>query len=150
MPVLTRSDGEPRVFAARAAAPDDQWQDALRKLFPTEVFAAYLATVAILASVPASAARNVVAWIVYGMGALATVVYMSATWDDDPQVRRSELRYAWPQLILAVVAFTCWAFSIGGAFTVFAWYEPWIGGVILICGSLLLTGLNKLLGTLAQ
>ena len=51
MPILARADGAPRTYAARAAQPDDQWRDALTKLFPVEVFTAYLAAVAILSGV---------------------------------------------------------------------------------------------------
>lgn len=149
MPILTRADGVPRTYAARAAQPDDQWQDALTKLFPAEVFMAYLAVVAIISSVDPSPVRDIVAWVVFAAGVLATVVYMIATWDPDPAVRREELKYAWPQLVLAVFAFTSWAFTIGGAFATFPWYEQWIGGVTLIIGALLLTGLNKLIGTFA-
>ena len=149
MAILTRSDGTPRAYAARAANPDDQWQDALTKLFPMEVFAAYLAAVAIMSAVDPSKIKDIVAWAVFGAGALATVVYMMATWDPDPVVRRDELRYAWPQLILAIFAFSSWAFSVGGAFATFPWYEQWIGGVTLIIAALLLTGINKLVGTFA-
>lgn len=149
MPILTRADGVPRTYAARAVQPDDQWQDALTKLFPVEVFTAYLAAVAILSSVDPSQVRDIVSWAIFAAGALATVVYMIATWDPDPSVRREELRYAWPQLVLAMFAFASWAFSVGGAFATFPWYEQWIGGVTLIIGALLLTGLNKLIGTFA-
>lgn len=149
MPILARADGTPRVYAARAVQPDDQWQDALTKLFPTEVFTAYLAAVAILSGVDPTPTRDIVAWVIFGAGAFATVLYMMATWDPDPTVRREELRFAWPQLILSVFAFSAWAFSIGGAFATFPWYEQWIGGVVLIIGALLLTGLNKLIGTFA-
>jgi hypothetical protein len=148
MKILTKADGSPREFAARAVQPDDQWQDALTKLFPTEVFTAYLAAVAILSGVE-SDVKGIVSWVVFGAGALATLLYMMATWDPDPQIRREELRFAWPQLVLAVFAFTAWAFSLGGAFQTFPWYEQWIGGVVLVIGALLLTGLNKLIGTFA-
>lgn len=149
MPILTRADGTSRTFAARASRPDDGWQDSLTKLFPVEVFTAYLAAVAIISGVDPSPVRDTVAWVVFGIGILATVVYMIATWDPDPVVRREELKYAWPQLTLAVFAFASWAFSVGGAFDTFVWYEQWIGGVTLIIGALLLTGLNKLIGTFA-
>ena len=149
MRFLTRADGLPRTYAARAAQPDDQWNDALTKLFPAEVFSAYLAAVAILTAVTESPIYGVVAWLVYAAGLLATPIYMLATWDPDPGVRRDELRYAWPQLILALFAFTAWAFSLGGAFGLFPWYEQWVGGLALIVGALILTGLNKLIGTLS-
>lgn len=149
MAILTRSDGQPRVYAARAAQPEDQWSDALTKLFPVEVFTAYLAAVAILSGVTTSAIYATVAWLVYAAGLVATPIYMAATWDVDPVVRREELRFAWPQLVLALFAFTAWAFSLGGAFALLPWYEQWVGGVALIVAALILTGLNKLLGTLS-
>ena len=150
MRLLARADGLPRTFATRAANPDDQWNDALVKLFPAEVFAGYLAAVAILTAVQQSPMYGIMAWVIYAVGLLATPIYMLATWDSDPVIRRQELRFAWPQLVLALFAFTAWAFSIGGAFGLFPWYEQWIGGVVLILASLVLTGLNKLLGTLAM
>jgi len=146
---LTKKDGTPRAYAARAAQPDDQWQDALVKLFPVEVFMAYLAAVALITKVEPSPTKVIVSWVVFGVGVLATVVYMIGTWDPDPGIRREELRFAWPQLILAVFAFSAWAFTLGGAFAAFPWYEQWIGGVVLIIGGLLLTGVNKLIGTFA-
>jgi len=149
MPILARADGTPRRYAVRAAQPSDQWQDALTKLFPPEVFTAYLAAVAILTAVDPSPKRDVIAWVIFAAGAIGTVIYLMATWDPDPTIRREELRFAWPQLVLAVFAFSVWAFSIGGAFATFVWYEQWMGGVILVVGALLLTGLNRLIGTFA-
>ena len=149
MQLLTRSDGVPRTFAARAVTPDDEWSEALTKLFPTEVFSAYLGAVALMTAVDKTPTWFIAAWCLFGAGVLATVIYMIATWDPDPDVLREEMRFAWPQLILAVVAFSTWAFTIGGAFTAFTWYEQWLGGIALIMGSLLLTGLNKLIGSLA-
>lgn len=140
----------PRIFAARAAQPSDNWRDSLTKLFPAEVFTAYLALVNLLTAVDASPARDVVAWVIFATGALATLIYMVATWDPDPFIRNREIQRAWPQLVLALLAFTTWAFSVGGAFATFPWYEQWIGGVALIAGALLLTALNKLLGNFAK
>lgn len=147
---MTKHTSTPRIFAARAAQPDDQWKDSLTKLFPPEVFTAYLALVLLLTAVEPSPARDVVAWVIFAAGALATLFYMIATWDPNPIIRKHEIQYAWPQLILALVAFSTWAFSIGGAFATFAWYEQWIGGVALIVGALLLTALNKLIGVFAK
>lgn len=143
------SNGTPRIFAARAAQPADHWNDSLLKLFPPEVFTGYLALVNILTAVDASPARDVIAWLIFAAGAAATLIYMIATWDPNPLIRRKEIQHAWPQLTLALLAFTTWAFSIGGAFATFAWYEQWIGGIALIVGALLLTALNKLLGKFA-
>ena len=150
MPVLVRADGRKRVFAARAAAPDDGWGEAVTKLIPVEVVAAYLAAVQILSGIELNQSVEIAQWILFAVGMVATVLYMLATWDTDPVIRREELRYAWPQLLIAIGAFAVWAFAVGTPFGLFAWYAEWMGGLALIVGALLLAAINKLLGTWSQ
>jgi len=148
MPVLVRANGQPR--AARAVAPTDNWSDAVTKLIPIEVVAAYLAAVQIVTGLESSTSVAVAQWILFGIGALATILYMLATWDPDPAVRESDLKSAWPQLFISLAAFVTWAFAIGSPFGLLAWYEGWMGGLALIAGALLLAAINKLLGTWAR
>ena len=148
MPVLARANGQPR--AARAVAPDDNWGDAITKLIPIEVVAGYLAAVQIVTGLESSTSVAVAQWILFGVGMVATVLYMLATWDPDPAVRRADLKSAWPQLFIALAAFVVWAFAIGSPFGLLAWYESWMGGLALIAGALLLAAINKLLGTWAR
>jgi hypothetical protein len=148
MPVLARANGQPR--AARAVAPTDNWGDAITKLIPIEVVAGYLAAVQIVTGLESSASVSVAQWILFGVGMVATILYMLATWDPDPAVRRADLVSAWPQLFISLAAFVAWAFAIGAPFGLFAWYESWMGGLALIAGALLLAAINKLLGTWAR
>jgi hypothetical protein len=112
--------------------------------------AAYLAAVQIIAGLEMDSSVAIAQWIVFAIGAIATVLYMVATWDPDPAVRRQDLRYAWPQVLISLAAYTVWAFAIGSPFGLFAWYAEWMGGLALIVGALLLAAINKLLGTWAQ
>jgi len=146
MPILARSDNFRR-YAARSATPNDDWLSALTKIIPVEVIAAYTAAIKLLQGVEASDMRQMVAWIILAVGAVGTVLYMVATWDPDPAVRRQELPHAWPQLIVSLLAFGFWSFTLGGPFEAFPWYAEWLGGVALIVGAFLLTGINKLIGT---
>ena len=116
MPVLVRANGQPR--AARAVAPTDNWSDAVTKLIPIEVVAAYLAAVQIVTGLESSTSVAVAQWILFGIGALATILYMLATWDPDPAVRESDLKSAWPQLFISLAAFVTWAFDKGFAYQV--------------------------------
>lgn len=149
MPILARANDFKR-YAARAATPDDDWLGALTKLIPIEVIAAYTAAIKLLQGVETSNMRQMVAWIILAVGAVGTVLYMVATWDPDPAVRRSELAHAWPQLIVSLLAFGFWAFTLGPPFDAFPWYAEWLGGLALIVGAFLLTGINKLIGTFSQ
>jgi hypothetical protein len=131
-------------------APDDNWADAITKLIPIEVVAGYLAAVQIMNGLELTSSVAAAQWILFGIGLLATLLYMLATWDPDPAVRKADLQHAWPQLLIALGAFVVWAFAIGSPFGILAWYESWMGGLALIAGALLLAAINKLLGTWAR
>ena len=146
MSILARADGTPRTFAENAASPEDTWPEALLKLFPAEVYGAYMLAMGYLTDVESTPTLRIAYWGLFFAGLVATLIWLVAKWDDDPVVRREELRYAWPQLILSAFAFTVWAFFLGGAFAQFPWWTQWLGSLALTMGALLLTGLNKLLG----
>ena len=146
MSVLARADGTPRTLAAKAAAPYDTWQDALLKLFPGEVYGAYLVAMGFVGDVEPTPTLQMAYWGLFFAGLAGTLIWLVANWDDDPAVRLEELRYAWPQLILSALAFSVWAFFLGGPFAQFAWWTAWLGSLALTMGALLLAGLNKLLG----
>jgi hypothetical protein len=116
---------------ARRAGPDDtlvgaapaadEYSDRLIKLIPAEVISVYFSMVTLLKSSKDDVA-DLVPWLVFAFGALATLFYLRVT-----------LKVLNPrQLALSVVAFCVWAFTIGEPFSRFAWYNGTYAGLLLL------------------
>lgn len=132
----------------RAHAALDAPTETIQKMLPLEVVAFYVATLAIIPVVAGEDAALVLvaSWIVFGVGLLATPLYMVTTWDADAAARREAMSAAIiPQLLIGMAAFAVWAFALGGPFASLLFWREWMGGVALLVGTLLLTGISRLL-----
>ena len=116
---------------ARRGGPDDSfapvtvaadgYSDRLMKLIPTEIIGVYFSMVTLLKSSKDEVA-DLVPWLVFAFGALATWFYLRVT------LKVHNKR----QLTLSVVAFGVWAFTIGEPFSRFDWYNATYAGLLLI------------------
>lgn len=117
---VSRRAGPDDDFAA-AAPVADSYSDRLIKLIPAEVISVYFSMVTLLKSSKDDVAE-LVPWLVFGFGALATLFYLRVTL----KVLNSR------QLALSVIAFCVWAFTIGEPFSQFAWYNGTYAGLLLM------------------
>jgi len=132
-----------RAQARRVFRATESPTETIQKMLPLEVVAFYQAALAILVSVaePDVALANLIGWVIFAVGLVGTPLYLLATWNG-PRVSAS----AWPQLSIAMLAFVVWAFGLGGPFTQLWFWRPWVGGLALLAGTLLLTAVSRLLG----
>ncbi|MEZ5463531.1 hypothetical protein [Dokdonella sp.] len=121
----------PTSTVSRRAGPDDEfgaaspavdgYSDRLIKLIPAEVIGVYFSMVTLLRNSKDEVA-DLVPWMVFVFGALATLFYLRVT------LKVLIVR----QLTLSVIAFCVWAFTIGEPFSRFDWYNGTYAGLLLI------------------
>lgn len=117
---VSRRAGPDDDFTAAAPAADG-YSDRLIKLIPTEVIGVYFSMVTLLKNSRDDVA-DLVPWLVFAFGALATLFYLRIT------LKVLGTR----QLTLSVIAFCVWAFTIGEPFSQYAWYNGTYAGLLLI------------------
>jgi hypothetical protein len=121
---MTRRIVTTRMQAAGEQAAPDDFGARIVKYIPADVVAAWVALVAL---VPASAAsRTAVLWGCFALLLVITPFWMTrvTTVAGEPVART--------QALMATLAFAVWAFATGIPFSLYAFYEPWMGGVLLI------------------
>lgn len=132
----------------RAHAAFDAPTETIQKMLPFEVVAFYFAAQTFIPTIMGEDAALVlmVSWIIFGVGLVATPLYMVATWDVNAAMRKEAMEAAIiPQLVIGMVAFVVWAFALGGPFASLVFWREWMGGLALLVGVLLLTVISRLL-----
>lgn len=107
--------------AGQEAGQADQYQDRLIKYIPGDVIAVYLAITGILKTAGGHVPVQVIQWVVF-------VVLLPGTWFYLWRVAQVT---KWQQIVISVVAFIVWVFSLGGPFTQLHWYDPIYGAIVL-------------------
>lgn len=118
--VGTRAGPDQDVKAAPAAGGDN-YSDKLLKLIPGEVIGVYLSMVTILKHSKDEVAPFV-PWLVFVFGIAATWFYLRVT------LKVEHTR----QLMLSVLSFCVWAFTIGVPFDQQPWYNGTYAGLMLV------------------
>lgn len=110
------------VRAAAVPGTEDGYLDRLLKLLPAETVAAYLFVDGVVKTALKDQpdALRLWLWIVFGIIALGNVLYWRKSGVKDTL-----------QFVLLTLAFAVWVFTIGGPFAQVAWYQPFMGSVIL-------------------
>ena len=132
----------------RAHAAFDAPTETIQKMLPLEVVAFYVAALALIPAIVGEDAAIILiaSWVIFGVGLIATPLYMMVTWDASAAMRKEALSAAViPQLVIGMVAFVVWAFALGGPFTSLLFWREWMGALALLVGVLLLTGISRLL-----
>jgi len=99
----------------------DRYQDRLIKYIPGDVIAVYLAIAGILKTANGRIPLHTIEWIVF-------LVLLPGTWF---YLQRVGGVTKWQQVLISVIAFAVWVFSLGGPFTQFVWYDPIYGAIVL-------------------
>jgi hypothetical protein len=106
--------------AATIAAGADKYKNRLLKYIPAEVVALYLALLGIL-DASDRGGNAVLQWVIFVFCLVGTYLYLRRVGGVSKQT----------QLVLSTVAFAVWAFSLGGPFGLYGWYEPLYGALLL-------------------
>jgi len=108
-----------------------EYAERVTKYIPAEILAVYLSINGILATVTDSgetSLRDAVYVASFALCLAFTPVYFGlVAQKDEPKML---------QRIISTIAFVVWAYSLGGVFTVYAIYIPWLGSIFLIIFSL--------------
>ena len=99
----------------------DKYLDRLFKYIPAEIVAAYVFTLGVMSRLQHPSALPAVQWIVFGIFCFLTWIYLRYV-----QKVRKPL-----QLLISVISYIIWVFSIGGPFTFFGWYDQAYGEILL-------------------
>ena len=110
---------------SRKPSDDDNYAARVSKYIPAEVLSGYVAMSGIVASMEENRpVTKVTAWIVFCLGFVLTPAYL---------VILSGAKSAyWVQIFISTIAFTIWAYALGGPFKLEGIYSPQIGSLGLI------------------
>jgi len=109
---------------AREIRVDQKYRDRLLKLIPSEIVAAYMVLAGII---PPDRAK----WGTLIVSIVLLVLVPFYLWRMQNVQRNS-------QLIVTMISFVVWLYSLGGPFAAWGLYESWIGSVILILWTLII------------
>ena len=122
-------------FAAQEPPPDskvtDSYFEKLVKYIPADILAAYVAITGITASVNPPLWLG---WGVFGVLLVLTPLYICYVKTTPKGILSSKIFHG----VAACLAFSAWVFAMGGPFTMFAWYQPYLGSVVLILTTLII------------
>ncbi|HLF16313.1 MAG TPA: hypothetical protein VI796_02640 [Candidatus Thermoplasmatota archaeon] len=114
----------------------DTYTDRLLKYIPSETIALFVTLDGILLTVDEP--PLFVWWAVFVALLLITALYIGrVTWSPQGRV-------AWIQVAISTLAMAVWIFALGGPFTNYTWYEPYMGAILVplfTVGAPLATGL---------
>lgn len=108
---------------ANEGGPPDDYASKVVKYVPADIIAAWLGISALLAG----GTRLVLLWVVFAVLLVVTPVWMLRV------TRVPDLPHARVQAAVSTAAFAVWVFATGGGpFADAGWYDPAVGGVVLI------------------
>lgn len=99
----------------------DVYFDRLLKYIPAEVVACYIFVMGLIERLGAPREKSIFHWVVFSVFCFITFFYLRKIL----HVRKVQ------QLAISLVAFVVWVFALGGPFTLFSWYNPLYGAILL-------------------
>ena len=117
---------------ARTIKPEQDYKSKLLKLIPSEIIAAYMAIQSVFGGqviqVGERDLTQVVGWLVFVALLVLTPLYL---------VKIHKVKSK-AQIILTVLSFPVWVYTIGGPFKMAGWYQPQIAACILVVWTLII------------
>jgi hypothetical protein len=117
-------------LGADTSTSGDPYHMRLLKLIPAESSGAFIALSELAHNAPTGA--RVAEWIVFALILICTPIFLAR------QTRAPGKGVAWLQVGASTGAFLVWAYTIGGPFKQFSWYEPYWGSLAMIVATFLL------------
>lgn len=99
----------------------DVYLEKLLKLIPAESVAVYMTLDGVLRSAVEGDQLRIWLWIVFAVVLVGNVFYL----------RRTNVK-APLQYVIMELAFVVWVISLGGPFSLYEWYQPFIGSITLV------------------
>lgn len=125
-----------RLHAVGAGGPTvDGYIDKLWKYIPSDVVAFYIFVAGLIEGTNLYN-KQLVYWLVVLVGIVAAFFWTLR------QTQMPNMKPAYLQAVIAVLAFIVWVFAIGGPFAVFTWWNSVLGAIVLAAFTLLIPLVN--------
>jgi hypothetical protein len=102
-------------------ATADSYFDRLFKYIPSEIVAGYIFIQAVLKQLSDSDKLLVINWLIFAVFCVLTPLYL---WRIQKVLKIQ-------QHIITLTSFIVWAFALGGPFSLYTWYDPVYGAILL-------------------
>ncbi len=102
----------------------DEYRDRLIKYIPAEIVTLYLFVNTVLVAAVDQIPRttlDILQWCVFGIMLILTFLYQRFTLNI---IKKA-------QLLIGIISFAIWVFTLGGPFTNLSWYHPVYGTLLL-------------------
>ncbi len=99
----------------------DGYFDRLFKYIPAELVAGYIFVLGVVNKLSDASEIRIFQWLLFIIFCILTPLYL----------RRVQKVLKVQQQIISVLSFIVWVFALGGPFTLYAWYDPVYGAILL-------------------
>ena len=107
--------------ASTVETGSDKYIDRLFKYIPAELVAGYIFVLGVMTRLQGQAEAVVFQWIIFIIFCVLTPLYL---WKIQ-KVKKLQ------QHIISLLSFAVWVFALGGPFTLYGWYNPVYGEILL-------------------
>ena len=99
----------------------DKYADRLFKYIPAEVVAGYIFVLGLINQLNGTGAVTIIQWSLFLVFCLITPLYL---WRIQKVIKLQ-------QHFISLLSFVVWVFALGGPFTLYNWYNPVYGEILL-------------------
>jgi hypothetical protein len=99
----------------------DGYFDRLFKYIPAELVAGYIFVLGVVNKLSDASEIRIFQWLLFIIFCILTPLYL----------RRVQKVLKVQQQIISVLSFIVWVFALGGPFTLYEWYDPVYGAILL-------------------
>jgi hypothetical protein len=122
--IITKKDVEGYVAQEGGPVPTkDDFLSSVMKAIPAEVIGLFLFVQGVLASSLKNSLdeQRIWLWVIFGVGLILTPLFLY------------KVAKVWKpvQIVVSTAAFAIWVFAIGGPFSLYSWYQAFIGSILL-------------------
>jgi hypothetical protein len=99
----------------------DKYADRLFKYIPAEVVAGYIFVLGLINQLNGTGEVTIIQWLLFLVFCLITPLYL---WRIQKVIKLQ-------QHFISLLSFVVWVFALGGPFTLYNWYNPVYGEILL-------------------
>ncbi len=99
----------------------DKYVDRLFKYIPAELVAGYIFVLGVVKRLTDAGEIRIIHWLLFFLFCVLTPLYL---WRVQKVLKLQ-------QHIISLLSFIIWVFALGGPFTLFSWYNPLYGEILL-------------------
>lgn len=131
---------DPNPAPGPAPSTAEQYISKVIKYIPAPIIASYTAMTGLIAEDPSHIV--LLSWAVFGLCLVLAPLYVWFIPDSIQDNKDCSKRFC---VLASIIAFSVWAFALGGPFAALAWYKPLYGSLALIATTLFMPLLEKVM-----